>query len=191
MEGQQFRSSKNWLHFFEKEDRPIKYLEVGVHYGRNLFEIATETFGTHPESELHCIDPWEDYEEYPEYKGKQDSIYDTFQKNFKKLSEADAKKIITHRGYSSDLIPTFEDEYFDLIYIDGNHEPEYCLEDGVLAWRKLKPGGYIIFDDFGPYPITPTAGIRAFATGYQKVGEFVKGGVFDGQVCIKKRVPIQ
>jgi SAM-dependent methyltransferase len=187
MEGQQFRSSKNWLNFFEKEDKPIKYLEVGVHYGRNLFEVATETFAAHPESELHCIDPWEDYEEYPEYIGKQDSIYETFQKNFKKLPEADANKITIHRGYSRDLIPTFDDDSFDLIYIDGNHEPEYCLEDGVLAWRKLKPGGYLIFDDFGPDPITPTAGIRAFATGYQKVGEFVNGGVFDGQVCMRKK----
>ena len=37
---------------------------------------------------------------------------------------------------------------FDIIYIDGNHEPEYVLEDAVLSFRKLKPGGIIIFDDY-------------------------------------------
>ena len=34
--------------------------------------------------------------------------------------------------------PKFKDEFFDIIYIDGNHEPEYVLEDAVLSFRKLK-----------------------------------------------------
>lgn len=186
MEGTKFRSCKNWLNFFEQPDGPIKYLEVGVHYGQNLFEV-NETFAKHPESELHCIDPWEDYEEYPEYKTKQHSIYEAFLRNKETLSEEDAKKIHVHRGLSHVMIPTLPDEYFDIIYIDGNHEPEYALEDGVLAFRKLKKGGYLVFDDFGPDPVAPTAGLRAFATGYQKVTEIVNGGAFDGQLCLRKK----
>ena len=36
-------------------------------------------------------------------------------------------KIIINRGYSNIEIPKFQDEYFDIIYIDGNHESEYVL----------------------------------------------------------------
>lgn len=186
MEGTQFRSSKNWLNFFEEGDAPIKYLEVGVHYGRNLFEV-NDTFAKHPDSELHCIDPWVDYDEYPEYKGEQTSIYEQFEKNKDSLPEEKSKKIHVHRGLSHKMIPTLEDDYFDIIYIDGNHEPEFAMEDGVLAFRKLKKGGYIIFDDFGPDPICPTAGLQGFVTGYQKVVDVVKGGVIDGQMCLRKK----
>lgn len=186
MEGTKFRSCANWLNFFEQRDEPIKYLEIGVHYGQNLFEV-NETFAKHPDSELHCIDPWEDYDAYPEYKTKQRTIYDTFLKNKETLSEAEVKKIHVHRGFSHERIPSFDDEYFDIIYIDGNHEPEFALEDAVLAFRKLKKGGYMIFDDFGPDPIAPMAGIRGFVTGYQKVIDIVKGGAFDGQLCVQKK----
>jgi predicted O-methyltransferase YrrM len=36
---------------------------------------------------------------------------------------------------------------YDLIYIDGSHFPADVLEDAVLSWRLLKPGGMLIFDD--------------------------------------------
>jgi hypothetical protein len=36
----------------------------------------------------------------------------------------------------------------DIIYIDGNHGPEYVLEDADLSFRKLK-NGIMIFDDYG------------------------------------------
>jgi hypothetical protein len=34
-------------------------------------------------------------------------------------------------------------------YIDGSHESADVLEDAVLAWRVLKPGGLLGFDDCG------------------------------------------
>jgi hypothetical protein len=45
--------------------------------------------------------------------------------------------------FQSNEIPKFEDNFFDIIYIDGkNHEPEYVLEDAVLSFRKLKTWYY-------------------------------------------------
>ena len=70
---------------------------------------------------MYCIDPWEDYDEY---KNQQ------FINNIENSGVKD--KIIINRGYSNLEIPKFQDEFFDIIYIDGNHEPEYVLEDAVL-----------------------------------------------------------
>ena len=36
---------------------------------------------------------------------------------------------------------------YDIIYIDGSHEARDVLEDAVLAYRLLKIGGLLIFDD--------------------------------------------
>ena len=96
---------------------------------------------------MYCIDPWEDYNEYPEFKNQQSSIYNAFINNIENSGVKD--KIIINRGYSNLEIPKFQDEFFDIIYIDGNHEPEYVLEDAVLSFRKLKKNGIMIFDDYG------------------------------------------
>ncbi len=167
IEGLYWRLANNW--FFnvtieQFKDRPIKYLEIGTLYGANLITVA-QTYGCHPESELHCVDPWEDYEEYDEYKGEQPNIYEGFQRNIDRFGIKE--KVREHRGYSHKVVQEFEDEFFDLIYVDGNHEPEYVLEDAVLCFRKLKKGGIMIFDDYGWGGFNRTLrGIEAFLLGY-------------------------
>ena len=39
-------------------------------------------------------------------------------------------------------------ESFDIVYIDGSHATADVLEDAVLSYRLLKPGGVLIFDDY-------------------------------------------
>ena len=39
-------------------------------------------------------------------------------------------------------------ETYDIIYIDGSHATSDVLEDAVLSYRLLKPGGLLIFDDY-------------------------------------------
>ncbi len=167
-EGLTYRTASNWYNNIPNKngEKPIKYLEIGTFYGANLFSVA-KSYASHPDSKLHCIDPWTDYNDYPEYKGEQDNIYQTFMKNVERSGFAD--KITVHRGFSNEVIPTLEDDSFDMIYIDGNHEPEYVLEDAVLAFRKLKKGGYMIFDDYGwGGPDLTKRGIDAFVRGYYK-----------------------
>jgi predicted O-methyltransferase YrrM len=37
---------------------------------------------------------------------------------------------------------------FDFAYIDGDHSARAVLEDSVLVWRLLKPGGVLLWDDY-------------------------------------------
>jgi len=167
--GIQFTLSSNWLsavNINEYINRPIHYLEIGTFNGANLFSVAG-SYGAHAESQLHCIDPWIDYDDYPEYKGEQSSSYDTFLQNLEKSEHKE--KIAVHRGFSHQIVPMFADDFFDIIYIDGNHEPEYVLEDAVLSFRKLKKGGMMIFDDYGwGGPDMTQRGIDGFLSGYHK-----------------------
>ena len=184
-QGIQYRIADNWFPLVPLEnfkDTLINYLEIGTFYGANFFSVG-KTYANHPNSKLHCIDPWEDYNDYPEYKGEQNNIYNQFITNVENSGMKD--KIITHRGFSNSEIPKLEDEYFDIIYIDGNHEPEYVLEDAVLSFRKLKVNGYMIFDDYGwGGPDLTQRGIDGFLSGYYKRIQIL--GERHSQVFIKK-----
>jgi predicted O-methyltransferase YrrM len=167
--GSIFTLSNAWDKFIDIDDykdRPINYLEIGAYHGANAISVAY-SYGLHPDSKLHLIDPWEDYSEYPEYKGEQEENYAKFVHNIE--TSGVKNKMVVHRGHSKDKVPTFQDEYFDIIYIDGNHEPEAVLEDAVLSFRKLKHDGIMIFDDYGwGSPDLTQRGIDAFVSGYYK-----------------------
>jgi len=167
----------------EYKDRPINYLEIGAFHGGNAISVA-HSYGLHQDSKLHLIDPWEDYSEYPEYKGQQGENYKKFIHNIETSGVKD--KIVVHRGYSKDKVPNFEDEYFDIIYIDGNHEPEAVLEDAVLSFRKLKHDGIMIFDDYGwGGPDLTQRGIDAFVSGYYK--QILSSIKSESQLFVRKR----
>ena len=183
--GVQYRLANNWFSHVNVniyKDRPINYLEIGTFYGANILSVA-KTYGAQCDSKFYCIDPWEDYTEYPEYKNEQASIYSSFTNNIANSGEKD--KIIITRGYSNSEIPKFQDDFFDIIYIDGNHEPEYVLEDAVLSFRKLKTNGIMIFDDYGWGGRDLTQkGIDGFLSGYHK--RIHKLGEKQSQVFITK-----
>jgi len=182
--GVSYRLANNWNEFLNINDynKPINYLEIGAFYGGNLLSVA-ETFASNPESKLYVIDPWKDYDEYPEYKDQQPKIYETFLKNINTSEHKD--KIIINRGYSNKKIPKFNDNFFDLIYIDGNHEPEYVLEDAVLSFSKLKINGILIFDDYGwGGPDLTQRGIDAFTHAYYKKIQVL--GLKQSQLFVKK-----
>ena len=170
-----YRTASNWKSIIPLENfqnKPINYLEIGTFYGANLITVS-KSYANHPESKLYCIDPWIDYKDYPEYKNSQDKTFESFIKNIDISGEKD--RIIIKRGFSNEQLPKLKDNFFDIIYIDGNHEPEYVLEDAVLSFRKLKVGGIMIFDDYGwGGPDLTIKGIDGFLSGYHKKIEILE-----------------
>lgn len=183
--GIKYRLADNWFNHIDinnYKDKKINYLEIGTFFGANILSVAN-TYGLHNDSRLYCIDPWEDYDDYNEYKNQVSIIYNYFIYNITYSGIKD--KIITKRGYSNIEIPKLQDEFFDIIYIDGNHEPEYVLEDAVLSFRKLKKNGIMIFDDYGwGGPDLTKKGIDGFLSGYHK--RIIYLGERESQVFIKK-----
>jgi SAM-dependent methyltransferase len=184
--GTTYRTASNWFNIINLDnykDIPINYLEIGAFHGANVLSVGN-SYGLHPNSKIYCIDPWLDYEEYPEYKNQQDNNYNIFINNITN-NPIIKDKIIINRGYSNIEVPKFEDNLFDIIYIDGNHEPEFVLEDAVLSFRKLKTNGIMIFDDYGwGGPDLTQKGIDAFLSGYYKRIKYL--GIINTQVFIQK-----
>lgn len=86
------------------------------------------------------------------------------------------------KDYSHNILPSFEENTFDMIYIDGNHEQNSVLEDLVLSFRKLKNDGYLIMDDVGWG--TASNGMIAFLNTYKPLIDIVYSNFC--QLIIKK-----
>lgn len=57
-------------------------------------------------------------------------------------------RIHLHRQYSYKAAAAFEEECFDFVYIDGNHNYEFVLRDLQDFASRLKPGGLLFGHDF-------------------------------------------
>jgi predicted O-methyltransferase YrrM len=69
------------------------------------------------------------------------------------LTELDAgvradPRVTLHEGRSEEVLPSFIDAYFDWIYIDGDHSYAGVTRDAHAAAPKVKPGGFLVFNDF-------------------------------------------
>lgn len=56
--------------------------------------------------------------------------------------------VLLHEGDSSTRLSAFENEYFDVIYIDGDYSYAGVRRDAEVAVRKLKRDGMLWFNDF-------------------------------------------
>jgi predicted O-methyltransferase YrrM len=63
----------------------------------------------------------------------------------------DNGQTVLHEGDSSTLLSEFPDEYFDWIYIDGDHSFEGVSKDLEQAKRKIKRDGILAFNDYTIY----------------------------------------
>lgn len=124
-----------FLHHFT--DQNVDFLEVGSFEGRSTTWCLDNVL-THPDSTITCVDVW-DYEK-PVHK----LIFD----NFKFNMDRHIGKATYIQGRSGDVLKTFSINNYDFIYIDGSHNAANVLEDAVLAFRLLKPGGIMAFDDY-------------------------------------------
>jgi predicted O-methyltransferase YrrM len=124
-------------------------LEIGVFEGRATVWFLRNIL-THPASMLICVD---------------DAPRDRFAENTRPYRE----KIRLLLGKSQEILRDrkFPSNGLDFVYIDGSHRAPDVLEDAVLTFRLVKPGGVVIFDDYlwrpdlGPLE-TPRLAIDAF-----------------------------
>lgn len=148
--------------------------EIGVwkgEFSKKILEIVQ------PKA-LYLIDPWkfESDKIYNSawYGGKigsqdaMDQVYNFVTKQF--YNEVNNKQVFIHRNLSTNAGESFPDNYFDWVYIDGNHLYEFVKKDLELFYKKVKKGGFITGDDYG--------GEGWWKGGVKKaVDEFIKKGI--------------
>lgn len=60
----------------------------------------------------------------------------------------DAGQVLIFEGDSATEMEKREDGTYDIIYIDAEHHYESVYKDAMVSIRKLKPDGFLIFNDY-------------------------------------------
>lgn len=164
----------------------VRFLEIGSYEGRSTIWLLGNVL-THETASIDCLDPfapfaapWLNPGEMVDYEPRFDhNIHTTsYQHKVRKL-----------KAPSQEALRQLPLYYYDAIYVDGSHAAPDVLEDAVLAFRLLKPGGVMIFDDYEwnafPDPwLVPRMAIDFFLHVYQRQYDLLYKGY---QIAIKKR----
>ena len=126
--------------------KPKRVLEIGSFEGRSACYLIAALNGI-PGAEITCVDPWEQYWEMDRIMSEVETKFD---KNTSLALQISSVKLRKIKGNSHRVMAKMLAEgepLFDLIYIDGSHLAADVFLDAALAYRLLRPGGVIIFDD--------------------------------------------
>lgn len=73
----------------------------------------------------------------------------SYERNFDHNVKPFGTKLTKVKAPSHIALRSLKLESYDFAYIDGSHYAQDVLVDAVLTWDLIKPGGIIIFDDYG------------------------------------------
>ena len=68
--------------------------------------------------------------------------------SFVKAGTIDDAIVTKVQGDSGETLGRYSDGFFDWIYVDGDHSLDGVRRDAVQAMRALKPGGFMVFNDY-------------------------------------------
>lgn len=163
----------------------VRGLEVGTWEGRStawlLENITTGTGAT-----LMTID-----RDHSRFEANREILIEKYGEGRLHVVTDDAFHALVHH-LAMDLPP------FDFIYLDGPKDAGDLVDQAVLCWKSLKPGGVLIFDDYlwpgqGPplfenlprhYSNPPRIGIDAFMQTHYLAFDLLHKG---WQIIIRKK----
>jgi len=136
------RFSTRFLKAQDKKDLIV--VELGVHRASNAHNLLHEL----DIKKLYLVDAYTQYKEYLDLPNSD------MNKDFEaaeKLLEGFEDKIEWIKEFTNTAIHLIPDDC-DFIYIDANHNYEYCKEDLLNYWLKVKKGGILAGHDYEKIP---------------------------------------
>lgn len=127
------------------EQAPIEILEIGSWQGGSTLWLLDHVLagrGGH----ITCVDTWEGSSEHTFLADLPLGVEELFDRN---VALSGLQQLVTKiKGASQSVLAGLAPESYDLIYIDGAHEARFVIQDAVLSHRLIRPGGFLLFDDY-------------------------------------------
>jgi len=143
---------------------PIYGAEIGVAYAGNSFNLLNKFKNLN----LYSIDP---YVKYSDEDKTSDSVEGENGNILYKIVSNTLKENFKERSFfiraNSNCLIDFQDEFFDFIFIDGDHSYEGVKRDFDLYKKLLSPRGYIAFHDIDPNHVF----LNSYSNGESKTGK--------------------
>jgi hypothetical protein len=165
-----FKDWKNRMTHLQISERDLsnppptpRYLEIGTYRGCSLVQV----FAMCPGMELHTLNI------LPEQA--RDKTIELLPKEEIGLAARQQGIAFTQHYGDSKEFDFSELGEFDVIFIDGCHEPSYVKYDAVTGRNLLSPGGVLIFHDYHDR--------NEIGRGVMKMLDYLNSGaLFDGQL---------
>lgn len=140
-------SREDILELIPKNSRGI---ELGVLHG----DFSSKILDIVKPHQLFLVDPWKRFNDPDHladstnnvYQQDHDGRYYYVANRFKKEIYNGVVSIM--RKMSLEIAASFDDEFFDWIYLDANHSYQNVLNELMAYFPKVKSGGFILGDDF-------------------------------------------
>lgn len=167
--------------------RRSNFLEIGSYEGRS--SVWTVEHMVPDSGSLTCVDTWQGSEEHSQEDMA--AVEDRFDHNINLVTtQFPRRDVIKLKQSSVDALSTLLSggAWFDFVYIDGSHQAKDVLTDSCLAWPLLRPGGFMVWDDYlwgHPRDVLhkPKFAIDTFMTIF---GEHLKPIIMGYQVIVQK-----
>jgi predicted O-methyltransferase YrrM len=137
-----WREVDGWIHddefsILQELSKGKDCLEIGSYKGKSA--IILSEFA----KSVTCVDTFA-----ADGSGQnQESIRTTFNDFMENTKDCD--NVFPCIGESKEIIPLFNDDKFDFIFVDGLHSYQGVKTDILICWPKLKMGGVMAFHDYG------------------------------------------
>ena len=95
---------------------------------------------------LYCIDAWTSG--YDDTDGASRLDLSVVEKTFNANIMDNFDNVTKCKGWSYDMVKQFDDGFFDVLYIDGNHQYDALVNDINLYLPKIKSTGIISGHDY-------------------------------------------
>ena len=180
-DGQKYHFENHLLHLQGKPD--LKFLQIGVFTGDASIWLC-ENILTDRTSWLYDVDTWAGSEEVDHEPLNFDKVFEFYEERIGSL-----KSTVRLRMTSDEYFAGNNTVRFDFIYIDGDHTSHQVAKDADNAWKLLKSGGIMAFDDYlwgedlSP-ELTPKPAIDRFLAKYTGEYELLSE---DYQLWLKKK----
>lgn len=135
----------------------IRVLEIGSYEGSSALNFSNCIGSLNKRGSVFCVDTWKPYlpdddvAMNPTCTQMQEelglgTVFDRFKHNIQ--FAAMNVPISWHKGTMESFCQGFtQQQWFDVIYVDGSHIYEDVKKDLALAWPYLKDGGFMCGDD--------------------------------------------
>ena len=127
--------------------KPLKAMEIGVFEGRSAL-WTLENILTDRKSQMWLVD------NFTRKNEKNVGCWQNLLKNLKSYRknhpDQPFDKIMVCKGHIPDVLRSedVKSQKFDFIYIDVHGTSKDFLEQAIMAWPMLSPGGMMVIDDY-------------------------------------------
>jgi predicted O-methyltransferase YrrM len=139
-DGQRYNFEDQLTHLADRPD--LRFLQIGAYTGDASVWLC-ENILTNPTSVLIDVDTWEGSDESEHSKIDFDRVLAYYEARITKYRKVIRLKMTSDKYFTGEIAAKF-----DFIYIDGDHTAAQVERDAENAWKLLKSGGIIAFDDY-------------------------------------------